>query len=243
MQQKPRRLTKGDSLSKSDLASASLIAYTKYGRPTGHFRCPLNPSTWIRKTGSKMHPQNTELFLVDINAYLSRSGGPVYIYKKPPSAGVYAKVSMSDIDRKKILRRRKRLNSVTDKASVLYAVVMIIAGAGYALTHIRDDFYITNGAVLVSLGILLLTVLHTYPDFIELYRMGIRKQKRLTISMYAGTLLAVVSLIADIVCIAKIPVHTTQYLSVSVFCMFITTVALILIVPSYNISRRLADGD
>lgn len=49
MQQKPRRLTKGDSLSKSDLASASLIAYTKYGRPTGHFRCPLNPSTWIRK--------------------------------------------------------------------------------------------------------------------------------------------------------------------------------------------------
>lgn len=102
-----RRLTKGDYVSKSDIASAALIAYTKNGHPTGHFRCPLNPSTWIRKTGSKMHPQNAELFREELNVFLSRSGGPVYIYKKPPSAGVYAKVSMTDIDRKKILRRKK----------------------------------------------------------------------------------------------------------------------------------------
>lgn len=129
---------------------------------------------------------------------------------------------------------------LSDKASIIYAVVLIVSGTGYALTHIRDEFYITNGAVLISLGIMVLTTLYTYPDFAELYRMGIRTQKRLTTMMYAGTLLAVVSMIADIVCIAKIPVHTTQYLSATVFCMFITTVALILFVPSYNISRFLS---
>ena len=94
--------------------------------------------------------------------------------------------------------------------------------------------------MLISLGIMVLITLYTYPDFAELYRMGIRTQKRLTTMMYAGALLTVVSIIADIVCIAKIPVHTTQHLSATVFCMFITTVALILFVPSYNISRLLS---
>ena len=103
-----RKLTKGDYVSKNDLSSAALIAYTKNGHPTGHFRCPLNPSTWIRKTGSKMHPQTAELFREELNINLSRTGGPVYIYKKAPPSGVYAKVSMNDTDRKKILRRKRR---------------------------------------------------------------------------------------------------------------------------------------
>lgn len=104
---KSKKLTRGDFVSQTDISDAALIAYMNGGKPTGNFKCPLNESTWIKKVGAKLHAQKSDDLRVELNSLLSRTGGPVYIYKKPPTAGVYAKVSMTDADLRKILRRKK----------------------------------------------------------------------------------------------------------------------------------------